>query len=168
MQALIIYSTTDGQTQKISESIKDNLKYSTQMINIKEVNSIDLNDYGLIIIGASIRYGHFSRDVYKFIESHHEYLNKITTAFFSVNLTARKEEKNTPETNAYTRKFLEKVKWQPTKVEVFAGALRYPRYSFFDKYMIKLIMKITGGETNTTKEIEYTDWAKVKTFAQSF
>ena len=33
--------------------------------------------------------------------------------------------------------------------------------------MIHLIMKITNGETDTTKEIEYTDWEKVKAFAES-
>ncbi len=33
--------------------------------------------------------------------------------------------------------------------------------------MIQLIMKITGGETDSTKEIEYTDWGKVKAFVES-
>ncbi len=31
--------------------------------------------------------------------------------------------------------------------------------------MIQLIMKITGGETDTTKEVEYTNWQKVSEFA---
>lgn len=33
--------------------------------------------------------------------------------------------------------------------------------------MIQFIMRITGGETDTSKEIEYTvDWEKVKAFVQ--
>ena len=40
------------------------------------------------------------------------------------------------------------------KVGVFAGALLYPRYKWIDRVMIQLIMKITNGETDTTKEIE--------------
>ncbi|GAB7205818.1 hypothetical protein OS21_23100 [Dickeya oryzae] len=51
---------------------------------------------------------------------------------------------------------------------VFAGALRYPRYRWFDRVMIQLIMRMTGGETDSTKEIEYTDWEQVARFAQSF
>lgn len=50
--------------------------------------------------------------------------------FFGVNLTARKPEKSTPETNVYVRKFLQRITWQPTISAVFAGALLYPRYTF--------------------------------------
>jgi menaquinone-dependent protoporphyrinogen oxidase len=44
---------------------------------------------------------------------------------------------------------------------VFAGALRYPRYRWYDRFMIRLIMKMTGGETDTSKEVVYTDWQQV-------
>jgi menaquinone-dependent protoporphyrinogen oxidase len=49
---------------------------------------------------------------------------------------------------------------------VFAGALRYPRYRWFDRLMIQLIMKMTGGETDTRKEVVYTDWQQVSIFAR--
>ena len=61
-----------------------------------------------------------------------------------------------------------KSPWHPKMMAVFAGALRYPRYNFFDRTMIKLIMKLTDGETDTTKEVEYTDWQKVSNFSQQF
>lgn len=34
--------------------------------------------------------------------------------------------------------------------------------------MIKFIMSMTGGETDTTKEVEYTNWEKVALFADKF
>lgn len=34
--------------------------------------------------------------------------------------------------------------------------------------MIQFIMRITGGETDTSKEVEYTDWQKVEAFADQF
>ncbi len=49
---------------------------------------------------------------------------------------------------------------------VFAGALRYPRYRWYDRFMIRLIMKMTGGETDTSKEVVYTDWKQVANFAR--
>jgi menaquinone-dependent protoporphyrinogen oxidase len=49
---------------------------------------------------------------------------------------------------------------------VFAGALRYPRYRWYDRFMIRLIMKMTGGETDTRKEVVYTDWQQVSRFAR--
>ena len=86
----------------------------------------------------------------------------------AVNLTARKPEKRSPQTNAYTRKFLLASPWQPKQCAVFAGALRYPRYRWFDRIMIQFIMRMTGGETDTSKEVEYTDWQQVDRFAQEF
>lgn len=34
--------------------------------------------------------------------------------------------------------------------------------------MIQLIMRMTDGETDTSKEVEYTDWQQVSGFAQDF
>ena len=39
-------------------------------------------------------------------------------------------------------------------------------YNFFDKYIIKLIMFITGGPTDTSQSYEFTDWSKVDNFAK--
>ncbi|MEF1282361.1 flavodoxin domain-containing protein, partial [Vibrio fortis] len=47
-----------------------------------------------------------------------------------------------------------------------AGALYYPRYNFFDRTMIRFIMTMTGGETDTSKEVEYTNWQKVSLFTE--
>ena len=65
-------------------------------------------------------------------------------------------------------KFLAATPWKPTVCTVFAGALLYPRYGWFDRMMIRLIMKMTKGETDTTKEVEYTDWQQVEAFAAEF
>lgn len=163
MKTLILYSSHDGQTKKIALFLAE--KLSAEVCSIDE-NFSDLTEFDRIIIGASIRYGHFNKLLYKFIEKNTALLNHKQTAFFGVNLTARKANKNTPETNAYIRKFLQRIDWKPTLVAVFAGALLYPRYGFFDRMMIRFIMKITGGETDISKEVEYTDWQKVAAFAE--
>ncbi len=41
----------------------------------------------------------------------------------------------------------------------------HPRYRWYDRFMIKLIMKMSGGETDTRKEVVYTDWEQVANFA---
>ena len=128
---------------------------------------INLDEYKTIIIGASIRYGKYRKELYKFIKKNQDCLDKKNNAFFSVNVVARKPNKNTPETNPYLIKFLKNINWVPKKVGVFAGKIEYPKYKFFDKYAIKLIMWITKGPTNTSETYEFTDWEKVKAFAES-
>ena len=117
-------------------------------------------------LGASIRYGKYREEIFEFIKENEELLNSKDNAFFSVNVVARKENKNKPETNPYLIKFLNKISWQPKILDVFAGKIDYPRYKFLDKYAIKFIMWITKGPTDTSKVYEFTDWNRVKSFAE--
>ena len=165
---LIIYSTTDGQTKLICERIKNLSKFNneTKLIEIDKAKKEDLQPYEVIIIGASIRYGKHSPNVLKFVNENIHNLNRKKSVFFSVNVVARKEEKNLPETNPYMIKFLKLAKWNPYKKAVFAGKIDYPKYSFLDKQIIRLIMFITKGPTDTSKSYEFTDWSKVDDFTR--
>lgn len=172
MKMLLLYSSREGQTKKIThyiaQKIKNSKQYAPQLTILPLTTdlTVSLLDFDVVIIGASIRYGHYSNILKTFVKNNARILNEKKTVFFGVNLIARKKEKQTPETNSYTRKFLAASPWKPNLKAVFAGALYYPRYTFWDRFMIKLIMKLTGGETDTTKEIEYTNWGSVDQFVQ--
>jgi menaquinone-dependent protoporphyrinogen oxidase len=170
MKVLILYSSRDGQTQTIASYIAKQLSAVVicEIQDLSQVGQIDLAQYQQVMIGASVRYGHFSPVLSKFVNTHVVQLNQMPSAFFAVNLTARKREKRSPQSNAYVRKFLLSTPWQPTLCTVFAGALRYPRYRWVDRVMVQFIMRMTGGETDTNKEVEYTDWQQVSSFAQDF
>ena len=165
---LIIYSSTDGQTKIICERIKNFLNDGNfvELISLGETKQVDLSNFEKIIIGASIRYGKHSKELYKFINLNKNILDQKKSAFFSVNVIARKPEKNTAETNPYINKFLKISKWKPNKIRVFAGKVDYPNYNFFDKYIIKFIMFITKGPTDTSQSYEFTDWSKVDDFSK--
>ncbi|PML93297.1 menaquinone-dependent protoporphyrinogen IX dehydrogenase [Vibrio breoganii] len=168
-KAALLYSTCDGQTRKISAHIESELEgFECESFDLASIDTLDLLKFDRVVIGASIRYGHLSKKLYQFIQKHLVQLEQVNAAFFCVNLTARKEDqgKDTPEGSAYIKTFLKKSPWEPKLIGVFAGALRYPRYNFFDKFMIRFIMSMTGGETDTSKEVEYTNWGKVSLFTQ--
>ena len=164
---LIIYSSSDGHTKIICERISEFLNDGNlvNMVSLKNVKKIDLLNFEKIIIGASIRYGRHSKELYKFINLNKNILDLKRSAFFSVNVVARKPEKNTAETNPYINQFLKISKWKPNKVRVFAGKVDYPNYNIFDKYIIKFIMFITKGPTDTSQSYEFTDWSKVDDFS---
>ena len=168
MKILILYSSIDGQTKNISQKIQEILSFKNdvELLPIESSLSLDLSSFSKIIIGASIRYGKHKPEVYNFIKINKQILNKTKNAFFSVNVVARKQEKNTPETNPYIKKFLKISNWKPDIMDVFAGKIDYPSYGFFDKYIICLIMFATKGPTNITKSYEFTDWEKVENFAK--
>ena len=167
MKSAIIYSSTDGQTKKICEVIKENLlnRYEHKIISIENSIKFNFDNYDYIIIGASIRYGRHNSKVLDFVRSNSELLKEKKNAFFSVNVVARKPGKDTPDTNPYVKKFLIKTKWKPDKVGVFAGKVDYPNYNFLNKQIIRFIMFITKGPTDTSQTYEFTNWEKVKKFA---
>lgn len=170
MNMLLIYSTTDGHTKKICDRLVSKITSMgsrVQLKSIDECDHLDLTLFDKIVIGASIRYGKHSDKILSFINTHERILNSKSNAFFSVNVVARKPEKNRPETNPYFKKFIKTISWHPKEVAVFAGKIDYARYSFFDRKMIQLIMWMTKGPTDPKTVIEYTNWQDVENFAQN-
>ncbi|GLB51282.1 protoporphyrinogen oxidase [Neptunitalea chrysea] len=162
----IIYASVDGQTLKISKRISAQLRSKDYVVDMTEITNCNyrLSDYELVVIGASIRYGKHAKKVNRFIIENQSFLKTIKTAFFSVNLVARKSNKNTFDSNPYVQKFIQNIGWKPTIIDVFAGKLDYDSYPFYDKMLIKIIMKITKGPTKTNGPLEYTDWNRVDDF----
>ena len=166
---LVAYSTVDGHTLRICERIAGLLAergHAVRLWNIDAGDSIVLEPFDRIVIGASIRYGKHRQQVNDFIDAHLGELERKPSAFFSVNIVARKPEKNRPETNPYLQKFLKTISWQPQLLAVFAGKLDYPSYRFLDRLAIRLIMWMTKGPTDPTAVIEFTDWERVDEFGR--
>ena len=167
---LIAYSTTDGHTLKICERIKHVIEQQNHEVDVRLIgddSSIDVESFDKIVVGASIRYGKHQPLVHRFIEEHHAKLDSTRSAFFSVNVVARKPEKNQPATNPYMQKFLKQISWQPQLMAVFAGKINYPIYKFWDRQAIRFIMWMTKGPTDRQAVVEFTDWSKVEDFARA-
>ena len=169
-KTLLLYSTTDGQTVAICKRIGSTLKKDSQVdiVSLASLKNLNLANYKQVIIGASIRYGKHRSELYRFIRSNKNELDGKVNGFFSVNVVARKSNKNLPHTNPYVRKFLKISPWKPKHIAVFAGKLNYPKYRFLDRQMIRLIMFITKGPTDTKKVFEFTNWDQVDQFALNF
>ena len=164
-QNLIIYSSTDGQTIKICKRIMSIIG-DCKIVSIDEAKNENLSKYRKVIVGASIRYGKHKPELYEYISENCDHLIDTNASFFSVNVVARKPEKNTPLTNPYVQKFLSISQWHPSLIGVFAGKIDYPRYGVLDKFMIRLIMWITKGPTDTKNVYEFTNWDDVDSFAK--
>lgn len=166
---LILYSTTDGHTRHICQHIQQRLEAAGHRVTLVSIiNEVPdkLDAFDKIVIGARIRYGLHQRQVFDFVREHQALLDSRPNAFFSVNIVARKPEKNRPETNPYLRKFLQRTLWKPKRLAVFAGRLDYPACRFYDRWAIQFIMWMTKGPTDPSTVVEFTDWQAVDRFAQ--
>lgn len=166
---LMIYSTTDGHTLRICQRLKQVIEaqsHELDLVAIQNSFDLDLQVFDKIVLGASIRYGKHSPLVFEFIRRNQAVLDSKPNAFFSVNVVARKPEKSQPHTNPYVKKFLKKITWKPKAVAVFAGKIDYPRYSPFDRLVIRFIMWMTKGPTDPQAVVEFTDWQQVEAFGR--
>lgn len=164
---LILYSTTDGHTKKICKKIRSVLEqndHAVTLISVDDESYIEFDQFDKIVVGASIRYGKHSNKVFEFVSRNKHILENKPSAFFSVNVVARKPEKNQPDSNPYVKKFLKQVPWKPNKVAVFAGKIDYQKYDFLDRMIIRFIMYMTKGPTNPNTVVEYTNWEAVDNF----
>lgn len=166
---LIVYSTVDGQTRKICRRLQQVIEqegHRAELVPVSEAHDAALKRFDKIVIGASIRYGKHRPEVFEFVERNRPVLDAKPSAFFTVNVVARKPEKNRPETNPYMQKFLQQSAWRPRELAVFAGKIDYPKYGFWDRQVIRFIMWMTQGPTDPNAVVEFTNWDDVEAFGR--
>jgi len=164
---LIVYSTVDGHTRTICNRLRGIIEAQGHQVALQplaETADADLEPCDSIVVGASIRYGKHRPALVEFIQRNAAVLNRKPSAFFSVNVVARKPGKNRPDTNPYVRKLLGRIAWRPRAAAVFAGKIDYPRYGAVDRMVIRFIMWLTRGPTDPNAVVEFTDWQEVEAF----
>lgn len=169
MKYLLLYSSRFGQTYKIAQKLKEQWERNSQdvtMLDLNDAAKINPKEYDKVIIGASIRYGHYSPRLYWWTQKNEQILNNMPTAFFSVSILATKPNRNTPESHTYTRKFFDRSFWHPQIKAIFAGELDYTKYNIIDRYLMKMVMGMNKGETDFNNKIEFTNWQEVKKFGE--
>lgn len=167
MKLLIVYGTTEGQTRKICEYMGNKAVDDDHEVTIVDSTGpdVDPSGYDAVIIGASLHAEKYQSSVIHYAQEHHQALNNMTTGFMSVSLSAMHDDPEMQkELENITKKFLDKTGWNPTYVEQVAGALRYTKYNFLKKFLMRMIAQKSGGSTDTSKDAEYTDWNQVKWF----
>ena len=164
---LIVFSTTDGHTREICNRLRGIIEqhaHQVVLLSVADATGADLETCDKIVVGASIRYGKHNPRLVDFIERNAQALNRKASAFFSVSVVARKPGKSQPHNNPYVRRLLRTIAWRPWAVAVFAGKIDYPRYGPVDRLVIRFIMWLTGGPTDPSAVVDFTDWRQVEAF----
>jgi menaquinone-dependent protoporphyrinogen oxidase len=88
----------------------------------------------------------------------------MPTAFFSVSNAASSPGAGA-DPGGYMFALFDELRWHPTLQASFAGALKYRAYNWLLRFIMKGISRGAGHTTDTSKNHEFTDWAKVREFA---
>ena len=170
---LVLYASSEGQTRKIAEYIAQRLrdsKHETTLVSGQDINSgLTLESFDGVVIGASVHMGSHPDFLKKFVKQHIELLKNKPTAFFSVCMMVRNPlPEKQQEARQYVQDFIGETGWEPNIHQTFAGAIKYSKYGFFMKMVMKRIARKEGADTDTSRDYEYTDWEAVTEFARDF
>lgn len=171
-RTLILYATTEGHTAKIVQRIAQRLQAIRHVVETHHADAVPsgLNPlaYDGIIVGASIHYGHHPRYLRVLVQRYRMALTSRPSAFFSVSLSAGGPGARPGTAQRYLETFLRQVDWYPPQAATFAGALQYSKYGTFKRILMRMIVGMAGGDTDATRDYEYTDWETVDRFADAF
>ena len=172
MKILVIHASFDGQTQRIAERIGEIVGRAGHEVSIVPARdgmagqAINWSDG--VVIGGAIRYGRHQPQLERVVREHRALLGERPTAFFSVCMSAAGPNAKPATAWGYIDQFITRTGWQPGRIASFAGALPWSRYNFFIRSMMRIIVAMAGGDTDTSRDYEYTDWAAVERFAAEF
>lgn len=171
MKILIVYGTSEGQTRKIARYIEDVLQQEGHQVAIADATDEPPapEGYDGVIIGSSIHMHSYQKSIKKYVSENITALNEMRSALFTVSMavaTGLDEEED--EVEDLEEDFLEDMGWEPGDTKHIAGALRYTKYDYLTKLVMRLISKSQGRTTDTSQDHEYTDWDEVREFALYF
>ncbi len=168
---LVLYGTTDGHTAKVARAIADALAahgVQPDLVDAARGNP-DPGGYAGVIVAASVHAGGFQKAVRRWAQRHAAALTGIRTAFVGVCLgVLQHDPKVDQDLEQIVARFLAGTGWRPTERKLVAGALLYTRYNGIKRWMMRRIASKAGGDVDTSRDYEYTDWSDVRAFAVQF
>lgn len=169
---LIVYATREGQTEKIVRRIAQTLAGEGQLVELRNADRhtdfSDLERFDTVVIGAPVHMTAYPRSIVRFVRRHRGALEHVRSVFFSVSLAvASRTHDGRAQTLEVVEKFVRQTGFRPGRVELFAGALLYTRYNPLIRFVMRRISAGEGGDTDTSRDYEYTDFEAVERFARS-
>lgn len=169
---LVIYDTYDGQCEKIAQSMVEVarcLGHEASAVNVEVLSGHLVTSLcDAVILGGPIHTGAHSNMLRNYIETNRTQLRMIPSAFFSVSLSAGGTEDQRDDARRCMGNFLSSVGFEPLEKVTLAGALQYRKYGCLKRFLMKRVVGIAGGDTDASRNYEYTNWPEVSQFVERF
>ena len=169
---LILFASFDGQAARVAARIAEVAAGGGHAVTLRDAREAraasDLEECDAVIVGGAVRYGRHARALEKLVRGCAGAIARRPNAFFSVSLSAGGPGARPANAQRQIDEFCRRTGWRPREVAAVAGALVYRKYNPFIRFMMRLIVGAAGGDTDTKRDYEYTDWAAVERFAARF
>ena len=170
---LVAYGTTEGQTRAIAQFIANALQergVKVELLDSAEARAAQVQPiYSAAILCGSLHRQRYQATLVRFVKDNAAWLSGIPAAFVAVSLTAvLVDERSRHDLQAIAEAFYRDTGWTPAITHHAAGALRYTQYGYIKRQVMRLIARRQGGDTDTTRDHQYTDWDDLTRFVEEF
>lgn len=170
---LVAYGTTEGHTRTIAEFIAQRLRgkgHEAQLIDSATPAAEQVSPvYAGAVLAGSLHQHRHQSSIAHFARSNAAWLNAIPIAFVSVSLSMAGDDPGArAEAQRLAQAFVDEAGLQGAVVKPVAGALKYTRYDFFKRWVMRTIAGRAGGDTDTARDHEYTDWDDLGRFVDEY
>ena len=168
---LVVYGTTEGHTAKVAGAISETLHGTGATVDVRAADdpAPAPDGYDAVIVAASVHAGRYQKPVRRWARTHAQVLSHKPAAFVSVCLgVLQHDTKVQHDLQTIVDRFVASTGWRPSVVKFVAGALPYTKYGWLRRLVMKRIVAKAGGDTDTNRDYEYTDWNDLRHFAADF
>jgi menaquinone-dependent protoporphyrinogen oxidase len=170
---LVAYASTEGQTRKVAEFIAERVRRRGHRVDLVDAATPAAQQvvptYLAAIVGGSVHQHRHQSALLHFIKDNRAWLGAMPLALFSVSMAAAQDDMDSRlEARRMLDEFADDCDLKPMAVRCIAGALKFTQYDYLKRQLMRLIARQRGQSTDTTKDIEYTDWSDVDLFVDEF
>lgn len=169
---LVLYTSIDGQTARIARHVASTLGRLGHAVTVRASDAVEvvweIGTHDAVIVGGAVRFGRVVKPLEALVSDRVTEIQTRPNAFFSVCLSAGGPGAKPENARKYQQDFFDRTDWYPELTASFAGALLYTKYNPVIRTIMRLILTIARGDTDTTRDYDYTDWNAVERFAEQF
>ena len=154
---LVTYASRAGSTFEIAAYVAEVLRAAGATVDVAPIPAVhEVKGYDALVIGSAIRMGRWLPEAIAFVQTHHESLSHIPSAYFLVSGLLRN---NDPEIRCKVLAYLDPVRkiLEPTSIGMFAGKIDYSRMDGFDRSIAEAVSSAEG---------DWRNWEAIRCWAQ--
>jgi menaquinone-dependent protoporphyrinogen oxidase len=168
---LLLFASTHGHTEKLARRLAGRIHESgasVHVVDVAEAEALDPSAYAVVVVGGSIHVDAHQPALRAWLRRFGGALDPTRTAVFSVSLTAADDSDEAQDTTAgYVAELAADAGMTPALSGSFAGALQYREYPLTTRVLMRLIARHRGLPTDTSVDVDYTDWDAVDAFGDA-
>jgi menaquinone-dependent protoporphyrinogen oxidase len=161
---LVAYATRGGSTREVADAVAGTLRTQGFRVEVRPVESIDsILPYSAVVLGAPIYYGHWHKDMLRFLTQHTVALITRPVAIFALG-PVQPDPEEMKSARVVVDKALALFQWlTPVAGEVFVGRYDPSALNPFER----LLLKLPGSPLRKISTTDQRDWAAIRAWSET-